>query len=230
MNKNSLAGKKILITAGPTIEAIDTVQFVSSHSTGTAGYAMAEEFLQHGAEVVLISGPVCLTLKHSRLTLIDVKSASEMYMACCQYFESVDVAIFTAAVADFRPVRAAGRKISREESEYTVRMVRNIDIACEFGKVKTRGQLSVGFAHQRQDEFTHAMRKLHRKNFDLVILNCEDENKISVYKKDLSRTDHPAGPAKELARDIAFEIYLALSNAELAEWEEKDQAYEMMYS
>src|SRR5689334_3083676 len=107
MNATILHNKKVLITAGPTREAIDPVRYISNHSSGKMGYAIAEQLLQQGAEVFLVSGPVCLSLKHPRLKIINVQSANEMYLACCHYFEEVDIAIFAAAVADYRPEKIA---------------------------------------------------------------------------------------------------------------------------
>src|SRR5688572_6730269 len=109
-----LYNKKILITAGPTREAIDPVRYISNHSSGKMGYAIAEQFLHHGAEVVLVSGPVSIQLEHSRFKLVKVNSASEMYLACCGFFEEVDIAVFAAAVADYRPAKIAEKKIKKD--------------------------------------------------------------------------------------------------------------------
>jgi phosphopantothenoylcysteine decarboxylase/phosphopantothenate--cysteine ligase len=237
MNSNNLNGKKILITAGPTMEAIDPQRYISNHCSGKLGYALAEEFLQQGAEVFLVSGPVCINIaQHQNLEIVHVQSASEMYMTCCRFFEKVDVALFTAEVSDFRPARVADRRIGKHELEFTIRMVRNVDIAAEFGKVKSAGQLSVGFVVEKEDEFAHAMKKLHRKNFDMVVLdtsrkqNQSDSHTISVFKNDLSRTDFPQKTLNQAAADIVFEVGAALTHAAIAELEERVQAYEMMYS
>ncbi len=207
--------KKILITAGPTREAIDPVRYISNHSSGKMGYAIAEQFLQQGAEVFLISGPVNIVLKHPRLKIVPVNSASEMYLACCQFFEKVDIAVFAAAVADYRPVKVAEQKIKKDDAAFTIKMVKNVDIAHEFGKVKTEQQLSVGFALETNNEWSHAIGKLTKKNFDMVILNSMndanatfgyDTNKISIIRNDLSKKEFPLKSKKEVATDIVQEI------------------------
>src|SRR5690349_1802349 len=115
MSTNLLHNKKVLITAGPTREAIDPVRYISNHSSGKMGYAIAEIFLQHGAMVFLVSGPVSVSLQHPNLTLIKVNSANEMYLACCRFFETIDIAVFAAAVADYRPAHIAEQKIKKDD-------------------------------------------------------------------------------------------------------------------
>jgi phosphopantothenoylcysteine decarboxylase / phosphopantothenate---cysteine ligase len=221
MNTTILRGKKILITAGPTREAIDPVRYISNHSSGKMGYAIAEQFLQQGAYVFLVTGPVSIKLKHSRLKVVSVQSASEMYLACCHFFEKVDVAVFAAAVADYRPERAALQKIKKEEDAFTIRMVKNIDIAYEFGRIKKPDQISVGFALETNDELHHAMGKLKKKNFNMVVLNSMndaqatfgyDTNKITVIKDDLSCTEYALKNKAEVAKDIAKEVSSLLVN------------------
>src|SRR4030095_16230172 len=138
MRSSKLAGKKVLITAGPTQEAIDPVRYISNHSSGKMGYAIAEQLLEQGAKVFLISGPVNIKLEHPNLKIVKINSANEMYLACCHFFEEVDVAIFAAAVADYRPEKVAEQKIKKDDSSFTIKMVKNIDIAYEFGKIKTK--------------------------------------------------------------------------------------------
>src|SRR5258705_5013749 len=128
MNTN-LVDKKVLITSGSTREAIDPVRYISNHSSGKMGYAIADQFLQQGAEVFLVSGPVHLALKHPRLTLVKVTSALEMDLACCNFFEEVDIAIFAAAVADYRPEYISKQKIKKDEPSFTIKMINNVDIA-----------------------------------------------------------------------------------------------------
>src|SRR5580765_6482902 len=152
-----LFNKKVLITAGPTREAIDPVRYISNHSSGKMGYAIAKTFLENGADVFLVSGPVNVEIEHPRLQIVKVNSASEMYLACCHFFEEVDIAVFAAAVADYRPEKVAEQKIKKDESSFTIKMVRNVDIAYEFGKVKTNNQVSVGFALETNDELKHAV-------------------------------------------------------------------------
>lgn len=226
MEKKIFQHKKILITAGPTQEAIDPVRYISNHSSGKMGYAIAESFLQQGAEVILVSGPVNVTLKHERLKICKVKSASEMYLTCCRYFEEADVAVFAAAVADYRPAIVAEQKIKKDEDSFTIKMIKNVDIAYEFGRVKTNNQVSVGFALETNDEMTHAIKKLVKKNFDMVVLNSMndsnatfgyDTNKVSIVKSDFSVTNYALKSKKEVAKDIVYETGLVLSLTEVCE-------------
>lgn len=212
---NILNSKRVLITAGPTREAIDPVRYISNHSTGKMGYAIAEQFLKYGAEVVLVSGSVSIKLEHPGLKIIKVESASEMDLACCRYYEQLDVAVFSAAVADYRPECISDQKIKKDESSFTIKMVKNVDIAYEFGKVKSDRQLSVGFALETNDELKHAMGKLAKKNFDMVVLNSMndtnacfgfDTNKVSIIKRDLTKTDYPLKDKMKVAEDIVNEV------------------------
>ena len=186
------AGKCVLITAGPTREALDPVRYISNHSTGKMGYALAEAFLESGASVILISGPVDLMLAHENLTLIRVESAADMFSRCSENFGQCDIALFTAAVADYRPEIAESKKIKKTDDTFTLKMVRNIDIASEFGKIKKPGQFSIGFALETDNELENARLKLDKKNFDLIILNSTndagatfgyDTNKITIIDK-----------------------------------------------
>jgi phosphopantothenoylcysteine decarboxylase / phosphopantothenate---cysteine ligase len=215
MDYSILAHKKVLITAGPTKEAIDPVRYVSNHSTGKMGFAIAEKLLELGAEVTIVSGPVNIHLQHPKLKIVKVNAASEMYLACCKFFEEVDIAVFAAAVADYRPAKIAEQKIKKDEKSFTIKMVKNVDIAYEFGKVKTDSQISVGFALETTNEIAFAKAKLQKKNFDIVVLNSMndsnasfgfDTNKVTIIKKDLSRRDYSLKQKPEVARDIAKEI------------------------
>jgi len=216
MSTHILRNKKILITAGPTKEAIDPVRYISNHSSGKMGYALAEVFLQQGAEVFLVSGPVCISLQHRNLEIVKINSASEMYLACCRFFEKVDVAVFAAAVADYRPAKIAKQKIKKDDDSFSIKMVKNIDIAYEFGKIKTPAQVAVGFALETNDELQHAVAKLSRKNLDMVVLNSlndanatfgYDTNKISIIKKNFIQKHFPLKPKSEVAFDIMQEIF-----------------------
>ncbi|HEV8287198.1 MAG TPA: bifunctional phosphopantothenoylcysteine decarboxylase/phosphopantothenate--cysteine ligase CoaBC [Chitinophagaceae bacterium] len=215
MTAHLLQGKKVLITAGPTREAIDPVRYISNHSSGKMGYAIAEKFLELGAEVILISGPVNIQLQHPRLKTIKVNAASEMYLASCKVFEEIDIAVFAAAVADYRPAKVSEQKIKKDETSFTIKMVKNIDIAYEFGKIKTNNQISVGFALETNDELSHAKNKLQKKNFDLVILNSMndanatfgyDTNKITIINRDLIQKQFSLKQKTEVAKDIVREI------------------------
>ena len=161
-----------------------------------------------------------------------------MYLACCHFFEEADVAIFAAAVADYRPEKVAEQKIKKDDSYFTIKMVKNIDIAFEFGKVKTNNQLSVGFALETNDELKHAIGKLDKKNFDMVILNSMndtnatfgfDTNKITVIRDDFSMTNYPLKSKQEVAGDIVYEIGTLLSLKEITGTKENVWEYETMY-
>lgn len=215
MNTSTLHDKKILITAGPTREALDPVRYISNHSSGKMGYAIAEQFLQRGAEVFLVSGPVCVQLEHPKLKLVRVNSASEMYLACCQFFEQADIALFAAAVADYRPSTIADQKIKKDDSSFVIKMVKNVDIAYEFGQIKTIKQLSIGFALETNDELSHAIGKLNKKNFDMVVLNSmndanatfgHDTNKVTIIKNDFTQTSYALKNKKDVAKDIVNEV------------------------
>ncbi len=215
MSDSILKNCKVLITAGPTREAIDPVRYISNHSSGKMGYAIAEKFLELGAEVVLVSGPVNIQLQHPRLLIIKVNTASEMYLACCRVFEEVDIAVFAAAVADYKPDKVSEQKIKKDDASFTIKMVKNVDIAYEFGKVKTANQISVGFALETNDELAHAKSKLQKKNFDMVILNSMndanatfgyDTNKITTINRNLVQKQFSLKQKTEVAKDIVREI------------------------
>lgn len=215
MSQAILKDKKVLITAGPTKEAIDPVRFISNHSTGKMGYAIAEEFLKQGAEVILVSGPVCIQLSHPKLKTIHVESANDMYLACCLHFEASDIVVFSAAVADYRPEKVAHQKIKKDDSSFTIKLTKNVDIAAEFGKYKTLNQVSVGFALETNDELHHALGKLKKKNFDMVVLNSMndpkatfgyDTNKVSIITSSLKQYDYQLKTKKEVARDIVKHV------------------------
>ena len=226
-----------MITAGPTQEAIDPVRYISNHSSGKMGYAIAESFLQQGAEVFLVSGPVNISIAHPKLKLVKVGSAADMYLACCRFFEIADIAVFAAAVADYRPEKIAQQKIKKDDSSFMIKLVKNIDIAYEFGRVKTNNQFSVGFALETNEELKHAIGKMEKKNFDMVILNSMnddkaafgfDTNKITVIKNDFSQKSFELKTKKEVAEDILHEIAVSL-NQEYYRNEESVEAYENMY-
>lgn len=215
MSQAILKDKKVLITAGPTKEAIDPVRFISNHSTGKMGYAIAEEFLKQGAEVILVSGPVCIQLSHPKLKIINVESANDMYLACCLHFEACDIVVFSAAVADYRPEKIANQKIKKDDSSFTIKLTKNVDIAAEFGKYKTSNQVSVGFALETNDELNHALGKLTKKNFDMVVLNSMndpratfgyDTNKVSIITSSLKQYNYQLKTKKEVARDIVKHV------------------------
>lgn len=171
----NLYGKKVLITAGPTQEAIDPVRYISNHSTRKMGYSIAAAFLQRGCAVTFVSGPVRLCLEGERLQVLSVISASQMMEVCQLYFQEVDIAVFCTAVADYHPSVVAAQKIKKDDEEMVIRLVKNGDIAREFGKVKKEWQYSVGFALETHDEKTHAFGKMERKGLDMVVLNSMND-------------------------------------------------------
>ena len=166
-----LAGKKVLITAGPTNEKIDPVRFIGNYSSGKMGLALAEECARRGADVVLIAGPVQQKTYHSHIARIDVESAQDMYEAAMAQYPLVDAGILCAAVADFTPDAVADKKIKREGDELLLHLKPTHDIAAALGKIKTPGQKLIGFALETNDEQRNAEGKLIRKNFDFIVLN-----------------------------------------------------------
>ena len=165
-----LSKKKVLITAGPTYEAIDPVRFIGNYSTGKMGFALAEECAARGADVTLIAGPVNLKTVHPGINRIDVTSAQQMYEAAMKHFPESDAAILCAAVADFTPAVTSDTKIKRK-GEITLTLKPNPDIAASLGAIKRPDQRMVGFALETNDEFSNAQDKLERKNLDFIVLN-----------------------------------------------------------
>lgn len=185
--KRTLQSKRFVVTAGATIEAIDPVRFISNHSSGKMGYAIAGELAARGAEVVLVTGRTALPTPEG-VTRCDVLSAEEMYRAATEAFETADGAVMCAAVADYTPETYTGSKLKKGDGELTIRLRRTKDIAAELGRSKG-GRLLVGFALETDDEERHAREKLRRKNFDFVVLNSlrdqgagfrGDTNKVTI--------------------------------------------------
>jgi phosphopantothenoylcysteine decarboxylase/phosphopantothenate--cysteine ligase len=202
----------VLITAGPTREAIDPVRYISNHSSGKMGYAIATAFLNKGYRVVLVSGPVTISLNHPELTIIPVTSADEMYAACKLHFSSAQIAVFAAAVADYKPAEIFVNKMKKLANEFDLRMVKNVDIAYEFGQVKRDDQIAIGFALETNDEEQNALKKLYKKNFDLIVLNSTqdkdatfgfDTNKITIINRDFVFRALPLKTKAEAGADIA---------------------------
>lgn len=210
--RNTLIGKKILITAGPTYERIDPVRFIGNFSTGKMGYAIAEECAARGAEVTLISGPTALSVTHPGIRLIKVESANEMYEAAIDIFPRMDAAILSAAVADYRPEHTADEKMKRTEGKnISITLIPNPDIAAALGKMKKPGQLLIGFALETTDEEENAHKKLEKKNMDYIILNSlkdegagfgYDTNKITILSRNGEKKTFGLKTKKEVANDI----------------------------
>lgn len=165
-----LNGKNVLVTAGPTYEAIDPVRFIGNHSSGKMGYALAETLAEHGAHVTLVSGPTHLKTLHKNIQVIAVTSAKEMFDNCVKVFPSVDLAIMSAAVADYTPVEVATQKIKKTEQEFSIELTKTRDILAELGKIKGPKQLLVGFALETNNELEHAKGKLEKRTWTLLFL------------------------------------------------------------
>ena len=209
VKKIDLKDKKILITAGPTYEAIDPVRFIGNHSSGKMGYAIANEAKERGAEVILISGPSAEKLKYDDIKLIKVTSAKEMYSSVFQYFDEVDVAIASAAVADYTPKIVAKEKIKKHEEEFVIELVKNPDILKTMGERKNK-QFLVGFALETNNEEENAQQKLEKKNLDMIVLNSlkdkgagfkNDTNKIKILTSEEMK-DFELKSKTEVAKDI----------------------------
>jgi phosphopantothenoylcysteine decarboxylase/phosphopantothenate--cysteine ligase len=211
--KTTLEGKKVLITDGPTREYLDPVRFVTNESSGKMGYAIARELINREAEVILISGPVVISTDNIP-NLIKVVSATEMFTVCKGYFTDVDIAIFTAAVADYRPKVFSEQKIKKSDQATTMELIKNPDIASEFGKVKSGKQLSIGFALETTAMIENASKKMIEKNFDAIVINSpgkdegfgHDTNRISILSKDHGLKSYPLKSKIVLAVDIVNEI------------------------
>jgi phosphopantothenoylcysteine decarboxylase/phosphopantothenate--cysteine ligase len=211
--QKDLAGKSILITAGPTYEKIDPVRFIGNYSSGKMGFALAAECARRGAEVTLVAGPVSLSTPEG-VNRIDVESCQEMYEASTKAFPKMDAAILCAAVADFRPETTADQKIKREKDDLVLRLQPTHDIAQQLGKLKTDNQVLVGFALETNDEEVNAKKKLAKKNLDFIVLNStrnkgttfrSDDNQISIISAN-GQKDFPKKPKTEVARDIVDEL------------------------
>jgi phosphopantothenoylcysteine decarboxylase / phosphopantothenate---cysteine ligase len=173
--KLPLRGKKILITAGPTYEAIDPVRFIGNHSTGKMGFDIAECAANHGAEVILVSGPSHLILKNKTIKLLRVTTAQEMYTACHQYFVNTNVAICAAAVADYKPKKVSNQKIKKTETTLSIELEKTKDILASLGEIK-KNQFLIGFALETENEIDNAKLKIQKKNLNLIVLNSLQDN------------------------------------------------------
>lgn len=216
---NTLTGKKILITAGPTYEKIDPVRFIGNYSSGKMGFALAEECAKRGAYVTLVAGPVNLRCYSSRINRIDVESCQQMYEAAVEAFNDSDAAILCAAVADFCPETEADKKIKREEDDLMIRLKPTKDIAVQLGKMKREGQKIVAFALETNDEEVNARRKLERKNADFIVLNStrnpgttfrSEDNQITIISRS-EKKEYPKKPKSEVAKDIIDELSVIFS-------------------
>ena len=212
--KESLTGKTVLITAGPTYEKIDPVRFIGNYSSGKMGYALAEECAQRGANVILVSGPTHLEVHHRNIERICVESAQEMYEMATNSFKDADIGILCAAVADFTPNDMEGCKIKREKGTQTLVLKPTRDIAASLGQMKHKGQLLIGFALETNDEEANALYKLKKKNLDFIVLNSlkdngagfmYDTNKITILSEK-EKIPFSLKNKKEVAKDIIDKI------------------------
>lgn len=213
--EGSLAGKRVLITAGPTREAIDPVRYITNHSSGKMAYAIAAQAADRGADVVLISGPVNIKLTHPFVKIVDVTTASQMFEATKQFYPDKDIIILCAAVADFTVAQVAQKKVKREKEDYTLTLTPTQDIAAWVGANKREGSLLVGFALETDHEIENAKGKLARKNLDMIVLNSMqdsgagfgvDTNKVSFLFKDRETISCPLKSKAEVAVDIVDNI------------------------
>ena len=212
-------GKKVVVTAGPTYEKIDPVRFIGNYSSGKMGLAIAEEFVGRGAEVVLVCGPVNLKTSHPAIRRVDVESAAQMYEVTSKEFVNSDVAVLSAAVADFTPKEKADHKIKRGKDDLLLELLPTKDIAAELGRIKTASQLLVGFALETNDEEVNALSKMQRKNLDMIVLNSlndkgagfsVDTNKVTILDKAGDKTVYELKTKVEVAKDIVDQIAFRL--------------------
>jgi len=217
--KARFSGKKVLITAGPTYEPIDPVRFIGNHSSGKMGVEIALAMADAGAKVELILGPSSLKTMHPNIELTTVTRASEMYDQCVSRFAASDIAVLSAAVADFSPSETSTKKIKKENQPDSINLKPTKDILAELGKLKTKNQFLVGFALETENAVENANKKLKNKNLDLIVVNTlEDEgagfgldtNKITVLSKKGSLNSYPVKSKKAVAADIVEEIYTNL--------------------
>jgi phosphopantothenoylcysteine decarboxylase/phosphopantothenate--cysteine ligase len=217
----ALNGKRVLISAGPTQEAIDPVRFISNHSTGKMGIALANAFFMAGADVTLIAGPMNLKPDFSGITTVEVVSAADMENACLNAFEESDICIMAAAVADYRPIKIADHKIKKVDSELSIELTRTSDILQKLGTMKKSGQCLVGFALETQDEEANAKAKLKRKNADFIILNSmqdegagfgRDTNQVTIYSANGSQESLALASKKEIASQICQRIIKSINH------------------
>jgi len=206
-----LSGKNVLITAGPTYEAIDPVRFIGNYSSGKMGFALAETLAAEGAKVELVSGPTHLQSKHHNISLHLVKDAASMFGVCEKFFAQSDITILAAAVADYKPETVADQKIKKKDEHFSLQLTKTIDIAATLGKQKKESQLLVGFALETENEESNALKKLQSKNLDMIVLNSLQEagagfghetNKVTIYQKNKNKINFDLKNKKEVARDI----------------------------
>jgi phosphopantothenoylcysteine decarboxylase/phosphopantothenate--cysteine ligase len=213
--EKDLQGKKVLVTAGPTYEPLDPVRFIGNHSTGKMGMALCAEFGKRGAEVTLIMGPIPGHYDLGNVELIRVDTAEQMYESSLRIFEKADIAVMSAAVADYTPVHVAGQKIKKSSDTFTLELKKTKDILKTLGERKRSGQVLAGFALETENEKDNARKKLIAKNADMIILNSlndtgsgfgYDTNKITIFEKNGVENEYGTKSKQQVAKDIVDRI------------------------
>lgn len=207
----ALTGKKVLITAGPTYEAIDPVRFIGNHSSGKMGFALAEAFYLKGAEVNLVTGPTNQHSVFNGINITHIKSAEEMYRQCMALFPSSDIAVMSAAVADYKPITVASEKIKKTADDFTLQLSKTKDILKSLGEQKKNDQLLIGFALETNNERAYALKKMETKNADMIVLNSlrdknagfgHDTNKVTVFDREGNEFAMDLSSKQNIAADI----------------------------
>ena len=213
--KEDLKGKKILVTAGPTYEALDPVRFIGNRSSGKMGVAIADELAERGAEVILVLGPSKFQAEHPSVLTLKVESAQQMYEAATGHFSQCDAAILAAAVADYRPKHVSDIKIKKKEGDMTIELEKTLDIAAALGSRKQAHQKLIGFALETNNELENALSKLKRKNLDFIVLNSlrdagagfsHNTNKISIIFNEKNVKEFDLKNKDDVAKDIVDEL------------------------
>jgi len=213
--KTDFSGKKVLITMGPTQEALDPVRYISNHSSGKMGLAMASAFLYRGAEVYVVSGPISLKVNKDSFHWQDVKSAKEMYVAASDLHPKMDICVFAAAVADYAPAQVSPEKIKKRDATLSIDLVKNVDIASKLGVKKKQNQVHIGFALETENEAENAQAKLSKKNFDMIVLNSMkekgagfqlDTNKVHIFHAAGLSLQSEVAPKNQIANLIIDQI------------------------
>jgi len=221
-SKKKLLNKQVLVTAGPTHENIDPVRFIGNHSSGKMGFAIAEAFAAEGARVHLVAGPVSLETHAKGVKVIRVTSAAQMFERCSEVMDQMDIAVFNAAVSDYTPVSAFGKKVKRGAGLWSIQLKPTRDIAAEMGKRKSAGQVLVGFALETDHELEHARQKLENKNLDLVVLNSmqdsgagfgTDTNRVTMIDRMGNVEKYELKPKVQVAGDLVQRVIEMLDDA-----------------
>jgi phosphopantothenoylcysteine decarboxylase/phosphopantothenate--cysteine ligase len=221
-SKKKLLNRRVLVTAGPTHENIDPVRFIGNHSSGKMGFAIAEAFADQGAYVLLLTGPVSLDTQNEGIEVRRVTTAAEMFEACSEIMEQMDIAVFNAAVSDYTPAEKSAKKVKRGDGDWTIRLEPTRDIAAEMGRRKSKGQLLVGFALETDKEVENAFSKLKKKNLDLVVMNSmqdegagfgNDTNRVSMIDGSGKVEKFDLKPKDQVASDLVNQVIKMIDHA-----------------